>query len=101
MAPEVAQGRPYNHSVDLWSLGVLLFCMAFAKLPYPKVSNHEELADIFADQSQPPLDQIRSHENDQVRLVLENLLNFDPSVRNFIFCGDEHLVQLPAFLDTV
>ena len=36
MAPEVASGSLYEHSVDLWSLGILLYCLAFARYPFPR-----------------------------------------------------------------
>ncbi|XP_069082283.1 ribosomal protein S6 kinase-related protein isoform X2 [Pleurodeles waltl] len=32
MAPEVLHGGPYNHSVDWWSMGVLLYALAVGKL---------------------------------------------------------------------
>ncbi|XP_067864628.1 ribosomal protein S6 kinase-related protein-like isoform X3 [Heptranchias perlo] len=32
MAPEVLGGRPYNHSADWWSLGILLYALVTGKL---------------------------------------------------------------------
>jgi tRNA A-37 threonylcarbamoyl transferase component Bud32 len=33
-APEVIQRHPYNHSADIWSLGVVLYAMTVGRLPY-------------------------------------------------------------------
>ncbi|GLD96432.1 hypothetical protein PINS_up005115 [Pythium insidiosum] len=34
MAPELVQERPYNHTADLWSLGVILYELAVGKPPF-------------------------------------------------------------------
>ena len=49
MAPEVAKGQAYDHSVDLWSLGILLYCMAFAQYPFPPTTTHQELQEVQAE----------------------------------------------------
>ena len=34
MAPEVVQEQPYNHTADLWSLGVILYELCVGKPPF-------------------------------------------------------------------
>lgn len=34
MAPELVQERPYNHTVDLWSLGVILYELFVGRPPF-------------------------------------------------------------------
>mmetsp|Transcript_13376 Transcript_13376/g.13295 ORF Transcript_13376/g.13295 Transcript_13376/m.13295 type:complete len:164 (+) Transcript_13376:32-523(+) len=41
IAPEAIAGHPYNHMVDWWSLGIIIYRMLTGKLPYPTTKNHE------------------------------------------------------------
>lgn len=41
IAPEISQNRFYNVSVDNWALGILLYCMISAKMPF-KTSLHQQ-----------------------------------------------------------
>ena len=41
IAPEVIKGDKYNHVVDWWSLGIILYRMLTNKLPYPTTKNSE------------------------------------------------------------
>ena len=34
MAPELVQEKPYNHTADLWSLGVILYELFVGKPPF-------------------------------------------------------------------
>ena len=34
MAPEMANGLPFNYKVDIWNLGVILWIMLFNKYPF-------------------------------------------------------------------
>lgn len=34
MAPEVVKEEPYNHTADLWSLGVILYELATGNPPF-------------------------------------------------------------------
>ncbi|KAG9351610.1 hypothetical protein JZ751_022861 [Albula glossodonta] len=40
MAPEVLGGGPYNHAVDWWSLGIMLFALTTGEFPVPPERDH-------------------------------------------------------------
>ena len=81
MAPEVAGGFPYDHSIDLWSLGILLYCLAFAKYPFPRGEHHQNMAEILYENQQ--IVQNIQHENNDLQNIIKNLLNFQPEERYF------------------
>ena len=87
MAPEVASGTLYDHSVDLWSLGILLYCLAFAKYPFPKADSHEKMAENHQENLQ--IVQEIKHENVHIENVLKNLLKFQPEER--YLCNENSL----------
>lgn len=43
IAPEISQNRYYNVSVDNWALGILLYCMISAKMPFKMTLHPSEL----------------------------------------------------------
>ncbi|KIH54332.1 hypothetical protein ANCDUO_15524 [Ancylostoma duodenale] len=53
MSPEVANEKPYSHSVDWWSLAVVLHILATGRYPYPNANatHHRHLR--FVDYSTP------------------------------------------------
>ena len=96
MAPEVAQGQGYDHSVDLWSLGILLYCMAFAQYPFPPATTHQELQQVHQNHT---LD--LTHPDHDLQVLLESLLQSqDPSFRIFTL-NNENNNSKSVFLDTV
>ncbi|XP_069568482.1 ribosomal protein S6 kinase-related protein-like [Brachyistius frenatus] len=43
MAPEVLSGGPYNHAVDWWSLGIMLFSLVTGEFPLPAEPDHSSM----------------------------------------------------------
>ena len=41
IAPETLSGQKYNHTVDWWSLGIIVYRMITGELPYPSNKNKE------------------------------------------------------------
>lgn len=45
MAPEIVKRIPYNHKVDVWSLGITLFVMLSGRFPFP--NHHHNPKEMF------------------------------------------------------
>ena len=101
MAPEVALGQPYQHSVDLWSLGMVLFCLAFGRLPYPNAKDHDQLAELQKDVEAIKI----SHEESEIEELIRNLLQWDENQRNFQLKDEASFLDPfrkgPSFLQTL
>jgi NIMA (never in mitosis gene a)-related kinase len=41
MAPEILNKSPYNHKVDIWSLGVSIYEMLTGKHPFSAISKSD------------------------------------------------------------
>lgn len=48
-APEVLQANPYSHSADTWSLGVILYFMLTATLPFEKPNLEKQICEAEPD----------------------------------------------------
>ena len=97
MAPEVSLNQPYHHSVDLWSLGMVLYGLAFGYLPFAKAKDHEHLAEL----QNCEMFELK-HEDHQVETLLEKLLQKDPDSRTFEDKSNSAIdpfAKLPSFID--
>ena len=43
VAPENVLGRGYNHSVDWWTLGVLMYVLLTARQPFSSPKTHDPM----------------------------------------------------------
>ena len=76
-SPEVASGREYDHSADIWSLGVLLYAMLSAMWPAYRDGVHPRKLDEAVDWRDPCWRRISSHAKNLIR----RLLAVDPAAR--------------------
>ena len=83
-APEILNNQIYDFPADMWSLGVLLFEMIFARTPFSMSRDFKELV-----QNQKEIEHIlrdgflneRSDLSGEVQMVLIGLLKYDSSER--------------------
>ncbi|KRX03291.1 Protein kinase-like domain [Pseudocohnilembus persalinus] len=90
MAPELVQEKPYNHTVDLWSLGVILYELFVGQPPFFTTSIYTLIQLIIKDPVKYPDNM--SHE---FRDFLQGLLNKNPQQR----IGWPQLLEHPFILE--
>jgi serine/threonine protein kinase len=56
MAPEVAKGEPYNHLVDVFSFGILLWQMCQLETPFASYNVQKHSQYVVRNGERPPLD---------------------------------------------
>ena len=76
MAPEVVQEQPYNHTVDLWSLGVILYELFVGQPPFYTNSIYSLINHIVKDPVKYP-----SNMSPELKSFLKGLLNKKASER--------------------
>ncbi|KAL0040863.1 hypothetical protein WJX79_007871 [Trebouxia sp. C0005] len=76
MAPELVQEQPYNHTVDLWSLGVILYELFVGQPPFYTNSIYSLIHHIVRDPVKYP-----SNITPEFKSFLKGLLNKRPGDR--------------------
>jgi|AntAceMinimDraft_1070359.scaffolds.fasta_scaffold43449_1 fused-like protein len=76
MAPELVQEQPYNHTVDLWSLGVILYELFVGQPPFYTNSIYSLIQKIVRDPLKWP-----ENISPVFKSFLKGLLNKKPSER--------------------
>jgi serine/threonine protein kinase len=77
MAPELVQEQPYNHTADLWSLGVILYELFVGTPPFYTNSLYSLINLIINDPVKYP-----SNMSAEFRSFLQGLLQKDPKKRS-------------------
>ena len=73
-APEVLKKEPYSEKSDLWSLGILIYCLCFKEYPFQGKNDKEVLASIDKG--------IKNNiQNENLKDLVNKLLNKDPAKR--------------------
>nr|CCA24640.1 mitogenactivated protein kinase kinase putative [Albugo laibachii Nc14] len=78
MSPERITGQPYSYSCDIWSLGVVLFCLTTGKYPFDTQDGFFGLEEAIVNDPLPPLPNSYSAD---CRLFIKSLLSRDPTKR--------------------
>ncbi|GAX79537.1 hypothetical protein CEUSTIGMA_g6978.t1 [Chlamydomonas eustigma] len=91
MAPELVQEQPYNHTVDLWSLGVILYELHVGQPPFYTNSIYSLIAHIVKDPVKFP-----TNISPEFKSFLKGLLNKKPSDR----LGWPELLEHPFVRET-
>jgi len=76
LAPEMIQGRGHNHTLDIWSLGVLLYEMVVGRPPFQSTNHVMLISKILEMQLRFP-----AFVPQGVRNLVERLLQKEPSER--------------------
>ncbi|WIA41543.1 hypothetical protein OEZ86_008912 [Tetradesmus obliquus] len=91
MAPELVQEQPYNHTVDLWSLGVILYELFVGQPPFYTNSIYSLIHHIVKDPVKFP-----TNISGDFKSFLKGLLNKKPSDR----LGWPELLEHPFVRET-
>ncbi|KAK7084790.1 ATP binding [Halocaridina rubra] len=77
MAPEVLRGEEYNHSVDWWSLGIIIFSLLTGQYPVSGYDDHFTMSVAVSKCDYEPPDCA----SPPMKSVIRSLLHRDPNIR--------------------
>ena len=81
VAPEVLQGKPYDKSVDLWSIGIITFLLLCGYLPFDDKHSEREIARQTILDPVPFEDKIWNKYSPEAKTFVEGLLQKKPENR--------------------
>ena len=81
VAPEVLQGKPYDKSVDLWSIGIITFLLLCGYLPFDYKHSEREIARQTIQDPVPFESKIWNKYSPEARTFVEGLLHKRPEKR--------------------
>ena len=81
VAPEVLQGKPYDKSVDLWSIGIIAFLLLCGYLPFDDKHSEREIARQTIQDPVPYDNKIWSKLTPEAKTFVDGLLQKKPEKR--------------------
>ncbi|KAE8594223.1 hypothetical protein XENTR_v10019505 [Xenopus tropicalis] len=95
-APEILREESYNRTVDWWSLGVIIYEMAFGEMPF-NGEDEDELCEaiLYTEPEYPILP------NDRTALIIRKLLYKNPKFRLGSARNDGEEVQNFCYFETI
>ena len=81
VAPEVLQGKPYDKSVDLWSIGIITFLLLCGYLPFDDKHSEREIARQTIQDPVPFESKIWNKYSSEAKNFVEGLLQKKPEKR--------------------
>ena len=81
VAPEVLQGKPYDKSVDLWSIGIITFLLLCGYLPFDDKHSEREIARQTIQDPVPFEEKIWSKYSPEAKTFVDGLLQKNPEKR--------------------
>ena len=81
VAPEVLQGKPYDKSVDLWSIGIITFLLLCGYLPFDDKHSEREIARQTIQDPVPFESKIWNKYSSEAKNFVERLLQKKPEKR--------------------
>ena len=91
IAPEVLSVRPYDHRVDWWSLGILMYACLFGEYPVSATKDHVTMANkVLSHKFHFP--SVQMENSNYIKQLLFHLLEKNPNQR---LCTLDELRQTP------
>ena len=81
VAPEVLRGKPYDKSVDIWSIGIITFLLLCGYLPFYDKNNNKEIRRQTIHDPVPFRNDIWSKLSNEAKQFVEGLLKKNPEER--------------------
>jgi serine/threonine protein kinase len=76
MSPEIASGKDYDHTVDLWSIGILAYELTTGDTPFYQQNKEDTMAKIVHGQLEFP-----GYLSEDLKIFVKAVVQKDPSKR--------------------